>query len=146
MRHALLAAFSVITVASILACSGGKVAECNKFVEVVNKTMPEVNKVMGPGGGSDAGALANKMRKLSDLYAALDTELGKLEITDTGLKPKVDAYHEMVRQISRLTGDTARAANTQDIKGLMAASNRITQLANKESALVNDVNSYCSAK
>lgn len=146
MRHALLAAFSVVTVASILACSGGKVAECNKFVEVVNKTMPEVNKIMGPGGGSDAGALASKMRQMSDLYKGLDGELAALEITDEGLKPKVAAYHEMVKQIARLTGDTARAANQSDLKGLMAASNRITQLANKESALVNDVNTYCSGK
>lgn len=146
MRHALLAAFSVITVASILACSGGKVAECNKFVEVVNKTMPEVNKIMGPGGGSDAAALAGKMRQMSELYKNLDAELDKLEITDEGLKPKVDGYHDMVKQIARLTGDTARAANQSDLKGLMAASNRITQLANRESALVNDVNTYCSAK
>ena len=40
------------------------------------------------------------LRYVLSLYKGLDGELDKLEISDEGLKPKVEAYHEMVKQIA----------------------------------------------
>lgn len=148
MRHVPMIVFLAVSVPSLLACSGlgSKTKDCNAFITAVNGALPGIQAITQEQPGADIGKITDQMKRIGDAYSTLHDTLAAIQITDEGLKPKVDEYVRMTDKMADVSHKTAAGAAHLDMGALTKAQRQMGDLANDESRLVDDINTYCGAK
>ncbi|TAD79592.1 MAG: hypothetical protein EA001_03840 [Oscillatoriales cyanobacterium] len=145
---------STVLAVLLVGCGEGKVAQCNKLITVVNKGQQISESIKG----MDAPA----MRKLSTDLGGLSKEISAVELADEKLKGFQGRFVKIYNDLSEASASVGTALTEieknkkptpetpKKLKQLQAdvaaASKTGESAANSEKKLVQEVNTYCSAK
>ena len=127
----------------LTACCGGKVAECNKLIGVINNNA-EAIKTAGDKLNQASG---NDLKALDDAASTLDkaaADIKTVELKDETLKSFSKEYEGMFTEGATALRDAAKAAKGNDLGALNKATAEISKMGSTEAALVSKVNGYCS--
>jgi methyl-accepting chemotaxis protein len=142
--HALgLATLVLSSALAMSGCCGGKVAECNKLIGVINNNA-EAIKTAGDKLNQASG---NDLKALEDAASTLDkaaSDIKTVEIKDETLKGFSKEYETMFTDGGKALRDAAKAAKGNDLGALTKATTEISKMGSTEAALVSKVNGYCS--
>jgi DNA repair ATPase RecN len=145
---------STVLAVLLVGCGESKVAQCNKLITVVNKGQQISQSIKG----MDAPA----MKKLSTDLGGLSKEISAVEVADEKLKgfqgrfvkiyddlssasSKVGSALEEIEKNKKPTPETLKKLK-QLQSDVAAASKTSEAAAASEKGLVQEVNTYCSAK
>ncbi|MCA9625423.1 MAG: hypothetical protein KC731_40655 [Myxococcales bacterium] len=119
-----------------LAGCDGKISQCNRLIE-------EINKEQGPlkeASGSDPAAL----NKLADTLDGVATKVEAVELKDEKLVGFRNDYAKMAKDLASASRDTATALESNDPTKAAEAAKTMSSFGSRESDLVDNINKYCS--
>ena len=136
LRRASVAAavFGVIAVAG-MGCDG-KINQCNRLIEVINKEQAPLKNLKG-----------NDPEELKKLAETLDGVAGKVksvELEDEKLVGFRDDYAKMAEDLAATSRETAEALASNDPKKAGEAAKKMNGFTPRETELVDNINKYCS--
>jgi major membrane immunogen (membrane-anchored lipoprotein) len=125
-----------LTAAGGLTACDGKIAQCNRLIEVINKEQGPLKSA----SGSDPAAL----KKLAETLDNVAKKVSAVEVKDEKLVKFRDDYASMAKDLSKASRDTAGALESNDPKKATEAAKAMSGFGPRESALVDNINKYCS--
>jgi hypothetical protein len=132
------------SVALILSsCSESKVAQCNKLIDVANqaaKASLEFGENPHPEKGSKA------FTEMADKIDGLTASMSALEMSDEKLEGYRDSFVTMYTSASEGLRGGAEAFDKKDVAAMNKEMEAIQTATSGETALVGEINTYCSAK
>lgn len=134
MASALLA-LGVTGVMGLTGCDG-KISQCNRLIEVINKEQGPLKEA----SGSDPAAL----KKLADTLDDVAKKVEAVELKDEKLVGFRDEYAKMAKDLSKASRDTATALEGKDPTKAAEAAKNMSSFGSRESDLVDNINKYCS--
>lgn len=155
LRRPLCLATSALVALSLVACGEGKVAQCKKLINVVNK-----GEAIAKGMNDKPDAAT--MKKLSTDLTGLAKDIEGVQLVDEPLKGFqgrfVTIYTDLGQAAGKVGGalnelaklkkpDAATLAKSKDLKAQVESASKTGDKAAKdEGKLVEEVNKYCGAK
>lgn len=140
-----LKASSIIALVFLVAsCTDNKVSQCNKLIEVANRAVTEVQAVTQTANPNPDNVGA--MSKIADAADKAKTDMGDLKVSDDKLKGFQTRFITMYTDTSKATRDLVTAANAKDAESAQKSFNALKTATDQEAPLVNEVNTYCTAK
>ena len=133
---------SVFAVAAGLMATGGltacdgKISQCNRLIEVINKEQGPLKSA----SGSDPEAL----KKLAETLDNVSSKVKAVELKDEQLVKFRDDYATMAGDLAKASRDTAGALESNDPKKAADAAKNMSSFGPRESQLVDSINKYCS--
>jgi hypothetical protein len=119
-----------------------KVSQCNKLIKIANAASTEMQQT-SQSQEKDKVALLKKMGTSLDGYSK---EVGGLELKDE----KLQGFQKRFVTLYQSVGDASRgivaAAAKKDIKAAQQSLAAMSGGASQETALISEVNQYCSGK
>ena len=139
MRNTWMAAAIVAmgtTAAMGLAGCDGKIGQCNRLIEVINKEQGPLKYA----SGSDPAAL----KKLAETLDNVGKKVEAVELKDETLIKHRDDYAQMARDLAKASTETAAALESNDPAKAQEAAKKMSGFGSRESDLVDSINKYCS--
>ena len=116
---------------------GSKVAECNKLIEVLNQ---EGTKL------ASKGADAASFKKLADDVDAASKTIGAVEVKTPELVKFRDDMQKFYADFASAAKNAGAAMESGDLTKVMGVTKELSELANKNSKLVSEINGFCQGK
>lgn len=123
------------------ACGESKVAQCNRLIEAANTAVTEVQAVTTSASANDPEAL----NSIADTADGAVTTMQGLEFADETLQGYQQRFVEMYTATSEASRRIYDAVNAQDNAAAQTALTDLQTATGQETALVNEVNTYCGA-
>lgn len=130
-----VSAIAVTVSLGLLSCDG-KIAQCNRLIEVINKEQGPLKKATG----NDPAAL----KKLADTLDNVAKKVEAVELKDEKLLSFRNEYSQMAKDLGKASRDTATAVESNDPKKAQDAAKNMSSFGDRESDLVDNINKYCS--
>lgn len=132
------------TLGLLAAGCGGKVAECNKLVSVINSNAEAVKTATtkmdtSKGDPKPFEELAGAMDKAAD-------SIKGVPLKNEELKKLAKEYEEMMRNGAKDARSMVTAAAANDVAGLNKAMGEMGKIETAEAQLINKLNTFCLAK
>jgi hypothetical protein len=121
-------------------CCGSKIAECNKFIGVINKNSETIKK-----GAEKLNSSKRTGADIVEFAKAIDQagdEIKAVELKDDALSKFAKDYHDMLERYAA----AAKNMNSTDSAVQSKALAELTGIDATEAALVNKINGYCGGK
>jgi hypothetical protein len=128
-------ALSITGLMGLVGCDG-KISQCNRLIEVINKEQGPLKE----SSGSDPAAL----KKLADTLDNVATKVEAVELKDEKLVGFRNDYAKMAKDLGKASRDTATALEGNDPKKAADAAKNMSSFGSRESDLVAEINKYCS--
>lgn len=116
----------------------GRVAQCNRLIEVINEEQEPIKQM------KSAGHDAKAFKKLGDVLDGVAKRVGEVPISDTKLKGLQAEYVTMARGLADASREAAVALGGTDMKVTTEAIKKMQTFSPRESEIVDDMNKYCS--
>ena len=123
----------------LVSCSEGKVAQCNKLIEIANQAASDVESVTQSSTPEDPTAFL----QIAATADNASSELEAIEIEDETLQGFRQRFITLYVETSAATQDLVAAVEEQNAPGAEEAYNRLEAATEQEGPLVDEVNSYC---
>jgi hypothetical protein len=127
-------------------CGGGKVAQCNRMVKVANQITELSQDLSNANKSQDLEILLRAYTEGGIKLDKMTKEMQTLEINDMKLKVFrlrfIDVYTEAKNSFGHITS----AINTKNTTLVYQAMAEGKIIDSRESALVSEVNKYCSGR
>lgn len=123
----------------LVGCSEGKVAQCNKLIEIANQAASNVESVTQSSTPDDPAAFL----QIADTADTAFAELEEIEIDDETLEGFRQRFITLYVETSAATRDLVAAVEEQNAPGAEEAYNRLEIATEQEGPLVDEVNTYC---
>jgi hypothetical protein len=135
-------AVSTLATLSFLAvsCSDNKVSQCNKLIKVANEAVSAVQTVTQNANPDNVEA----MSKIAETADTAKSNMQALQLGDGKLKDFQSRFVSMYTDTSKATRDLVAAAGVKDATAAQKAFDSLKTATDKESPLVNEVNTYCT--
>lgn len=131
----------------LASCSESKVSQCNKLIDVANQAVNEVQTVTkSAGSSSNTSNTPNNIAAMGQIADAADkakNNMSALQLKDKQLQDFQQRFITMYSDTSKATRSLVDAANAKNAEGAQKAFNSLKEATNRESPLVNEVNTYC---
>ena len=130
--------FSFLTVS----CSESKSSQCDKIIKVNNEVVSQTKAVANGGQSIDPKAalqVADSMEKASQ-------HMKSIRVSDTKLKGYQSRFMNMYRDTSKATREFVAAFEKKDRPAVETALTKLQKATSPEKQLVEEINTYCSAK
>jgi hypothetical protein len=131
---------SVLAMMPLSACGMGKIAECNKLIQVANAQQEVIKNATTKLGSSDDPAdienLATTMEKAGKDIAAVD-------LKDQKLKGMQKDYQTMLDGAAKNCRELVTAVKAKNIAGITKAKTALGNVGTEESKVVGQINAYC---
>jgi hypothetical protein len=114
----------------------GKVSQCNRLIEIINAEQESLKNA----SGSDPAALDS----LGDVLENTGEAVGAVRLRDPELKRLRNDYRTMAHDLAKASRQTAQALRGNDPNLAAIAAKKMSSFGGLESALVDDINRYCS--
>jgi len=136
----LLASVMLAGALLLAGCCGSRIAECNKFVGVINKNSEAIKKGADKLNSSkrtppDIAEFAKSIEQAGD-------EAKAVELKDETLRGLANQYREMLEKYAA----AAKNMNSTEPGAQNKAQAELTSIDATEAALINKVNAYCGGK
>lgn len=127
--------FASTAAMGLVGCDG-KISQCNRLIEVINKEQGPLKDA----SGSDPAAL----KKLAETLENVATKVEAVELKDEKLVSFRDDYAKMARDLAKASNETAEALDGKDPTKAQEAAKTMSSFGSRESDLVDNINKYCS--
>jgi hypothetical protein len=124
----------------VIGCSGNKVAQCNRMIEVANQTANQVRAVTQNTSPQNVEA----MTKIADTTDQAAAEMQSVEVTDEQLQTYKDRFITMYANTSKATRELVTAIDAKNGEAAEQSYTALQTATSQEGALVTEVNNYCS--
>ncbi|GAC1449553.1 MAG: hypothetical protein NVS2B14_04400 [Chamaesiphon sp.] len=134
----LSAAISFLTVS----CGESKVSQCQKVINVANKTVSEAKTFTNGGQKTDYATMlkaADAMNKSAQVMAGI-------KVSDEKIKDYQSGFIKMYRDASIAISDLGGALQKKNRPAFEASQQNLTQATRPEPELVTGLNTYCNTK
>ncbi|MBD2448434.1 hypothetical protein H6G76_14960 [Nostoc sp. FACHB-152] len=124
-------------------CGESKVAQCNKMIKVANQAVTlsqAFSKNPQPQKGSKA------LTEVASKIDPITNEMKALEIKDEKLQSFQSRFVKLYEDTTKGLRDTAAAIDKKNLKAANASLLTLKKSSSEESAIVSDINKYCSGK
>jgi hypothetical protein len=124
-------------------CGESKIAQCNKMIKVANQAVTlsqEFSKNPQRQKGSKA------LTEVASKIDPITSEMQALEIKDEKLQGFQGRFVKLYQDTSKGLRDTAAAIDKKNLKAANASLVTLRKSSSEESAIVTDINKYCSGK
>lgn len=124
-------------------CGESKVAQCNKLIKVANQAVT-LSQDFSKNPQREKGSKA-----LTEVAGKIDTitnEMKALEIKDEKLQSFQGRFLKLYQDTSKGLRDTAAAVDKKNLKAANASLVTLRKSSSDETAIVTEINSYCSGK
>ncbi|BAY14627.1 hypothetical protein NIES2109_38400 [Nostoc sp. HK-01] len=124
-------------------CGESKVAQCNKIIKVANQAVT-LSQELSKNPPKEKGSKA-----LTEVAGKIDTlanEMKALEIKDEKLQGFQGRFLKLYQDTSKGFRDTATAFDKKNLKAANASLASLKKSSSDESAIVSEINTYCSGK
>lgn len=125
----------------VTSCSEGKVAQCNRLIEIANQAVSGV-KAVSETPKPDS---IESMNKIADIANTAKSQMEELQFGDDQLKDFQTQFVTMYTETNQATRDLVTAAEAKDADAAKKAFSALQTATAKEAPLVNSVNTYCNA-
>jgi hypothetical protein len=119
-----------------------KVAQCNQLIKVANDATTEL-KATGQDKTVDQVAQMTKFATTLDKYAK---DVSAVELKDEKLLGFKQRLADVYKNSGNASRDLVAAAGKKDAAGLKSNLAKLMEGSTQETAIVTELNSYCSAK
>jgi hypothetical protein len=140
IKHLLVVA-AALSGLFVLACNS-KIAECNKLIEKINASQPDMSKFANIG--SDPSKIGAQLNDLAATCDKMKTDIQGVTLSDATLKGYQTQYLSDLDKMSTATKAEAAAFGKQDMNGMQAASKDVSAAADDTSKLTDNINKYCT--
>ncbi|MBD2298649.1 hypothetical protein H6G80_10045 [Nostoc sp. FACHB-87] len=141
-RTILLSTTAAIAV-TFTGCGESKVAQCNKIIKVANQAVT-LSQEFSKNSQRDTGS--KTFTEIADKLGNLANEMKALEIKDEKLKGFQGRFIKLYQDTSKGFRDTAAAFDKKNLKAANTSLASLKKSGSDESAIVTEINSYCSGK
>ncbi|MBD2436034.1 hypothetical protein [Nostoc sp. FACHB-110] len=124
-------------------CGESKVAQCNKIIKVANQAV-SLSQEFSKNPQREKGSKA-----LTEVASKIDTitnEMKALVIKDEKLQGFQGRFLKLYQDTSKGLRDTAAAIDKKNLKAANASLATLSKSSSDESAIVSEINGYCSGK
>lgn len=124
-------------------CGESKVAQCNKIIKVANQAVT-LSQEFSKNPQREKGSKA-----LTEVASKIDTitnEMKALEVKDEKLQSFQGRFLKLYQDTSKGLRDTATAIDKKNLKAANASLITLRKSGSDESAIVSEINGYCSGK
>jgi hypothetical protein len=126
---------------TLAACGESKVAQCNRLISVANEAVTAVQDVTTGASPDDPEAL----NTIADTADQAVVNMQALEFEDEQLQSYQGRFVSMYQETSRASRAIYAAVNALDNEAAQQALTDLQTATGQETALVDEVNTYCSA-
>jgi hypothetical protein len=144
MRQTLLLVLLALLSTTIGCGKFRKTKECNAFIDKVNGSVKEIERLSAAKGEDDA-QIAGNMRKIGELWDTLAKDVGAIDITTPDLKKNATEYQGMCTRAATTARAVATALENKNADQGVAAQKEFDKVVKEEDELVNKINTYCQA-
>jgi len=123
----------------LTSCSEGKVAQCNRLIEIANQAANQVESVTQSSSPEDTEAFMSIAESANNAANQLES----LEIEDETLQGFQERFISLYVETSAATEELVNAVNAQDAPGAVSAYEKLERATSQEGPLVDEVNTYC---
>jgi hypothetical protein len=139
--------FATSAIVSLLAgCGAGKVAQCNSIVKVANQAVVVGQEFANSAKNKDVGTATQSFNTAAGKLEKLGKEMQAVEVKDEKLKGFQTRFVKMYQDTNKGLTDTAKAVQAKNLPAINKALAAVKAGGSQENLLVNELNSYCSAK
>ncbi len=146
MRRLSALALSVAVLGSLLSCSSGKIAQCRAFVETLNKAAPELEAAQAGLVPEESKAAWENLRKMAEVHGRIVAEVSAMEITDEGLKPRIEAWRAATRTLQQHASAVASAADGGRSDQAMALLDDLRGAVVEHDRRLKEIDAYCNGR
>ncbi len=122
-----------------MGCSEGKVAQCNRLIEIANQAAMEVESVTQSASAEDTEAFRTVARTADQAAENLES----IDLSDSTLEDFKQRFITLYVETSAATQSLVDAVEQQNPQEATDAYNRLQSATQQEGPLVDEVNSYC---
>jgi hypothetical protein len=140
-----LAGLPILAILSV-SCGQSKVAQCNEMVKVSNAAAKVGQEFASVSKMKDQTEIIKFFTTTADKLSTHSKAMKALEIKDEKLKGFQARFISMYDGTSTGVRDAAAAITKKDATTFQKAVQQMQSSGSKETALVDEVNTYCSAK
>jgi hypothetical protein len=140
-----LAGVPILAIVSI-GCGQSKVAQCNEMVKVSNAAAKVGQEFSSVSKMKDPAEITKFFNTTADKLSTHSKTMKALEVKDEKLKGFQTRFVSMYDGTSTGVRDAATALEKKDATTFQKAVVQMQASGSKETALVDEVNSYCSGK
>jgi hypothetical protein len=127
-------------------CGGGRVAQCNRMVKVANQVTELSQDLTNANKSQDAEILLQATTEAEKKLDKMSKEMQALDISDMKLKVFRLRFVDVYIEAKNSFGHIADAVKTKNMTLVYQATAEGKIIDSRESALVSEVNKYCSGK
>lgn len=127
-------------------CGVSKVQQCNSMVKIANQAASIGQEFASSAKSKDTVKMAQSFTETASKLEKLSKDMQALEIKDEKLQGFQTRFVKMYQDTNKGLGSAATALQKKNLAAITQAMNAIKVSSSQESSLVNEVNSYCSAK
>jgi hypothetical protein len=140
-----LAGISILAISSV-SCGQSKVAQCNEMVKVSNAAAKVGQEFSSVSKMKDPTEITNFFNTTADKLATHSKSMKALEMKDEKLKGFQTRFVTMYDGTGQGVRDAATALQKKDATTFQKAVVQMQASGSQETALVDEVNKYCSGK
>lgn len=122
-------------------CGESKVSQCNKLVKVANQAVT-VGQELGKNPQQNKGSKA--LTEAAGKVDKIANDLKAVEVKDEKLQGFQSRFLKLYQDTSTGMKNTAKAVDKKDIPGANRLLASLKKSASDESALVKEINTYCT--
>jgi chromosome segregation ATPase len=141
MQNRLALVAFLLLAALLLACGMAKKAnECSALIDRINTAQQEASSIQFSMDTS-----TDDIKKMADVFEKLGKDLDAMEISTDELKGYRDEYKAMAAKAGKAAHNLAEAVEKTDQTKFDAAQKELNEATDPEDALVDKINTFCSA-
>ncbi len=144
MRKTLLLVLLAVSCLGLGCGKFRKTKECNAFIDKVNSSVSEIERLSASKGEDEQQAIDN-MKKIGDLWDALAKDVSAIDITTPDLKKHATEYQGMCTRAATTARQVATALESKNADQGDKAQKEFDRIVKEEDELVNKINGYCQA-
>jgi regulator of extracellular matrix RemA (YlzA/DUF370 family) len=125
-----------VTAAGALTGCDGKIAQCNRLIDVINTEQAPLKNAMGDDPST--------LKKLAETLEGVAKKVRAVQIKDPKLIAFRDEYAKMAEELATAARETAAAYEGNDEQRVAESGKKMKSFEPREKKLVSDINGYCS--
>lgn len=129
MKQAIGLAVGLLSVAALVACGEGKVTQCNKMIDVINKVDMK---------GADTPS-EDSLKKLAENLEKNAKDLDAVSVADPKLTELKKKYSDNLRENAKAYTEMSGAMKDNKMPDLAA----LSKAAEESGKIVDEINKYC---
>ena len=141
-QTAILSATAAIAIL-FTACGETKVTQCHKIIKLANQAAT-LNQELSTNSKSEKGS-----KSLTEAAGKIDkiaSEMKAVEVKDEKLQGFQGHFLKLYQDTSKALRDTASAFDKKNLKAATGFIISLKNATNQETAIVSEINGYCSGK